>query len=298
MKKYLAIAGLILVTIIWGSGFVASDMALDGLLPFQIMTVRFFLAAVLIGAISLPKIRKVTREELRAGFLMGCALFAAFALQIIALQYTTPSKNAFLTATNVVMVPFIAFVIHRKRVGLVGIIGAVMAIVGVGVLSLESGLSLGFGDALTLLCAVGFAFQIFLTGEFAPRYRASALNMVQMFTAFLLSLVCLVLFGELHFEASSKAWMSAVYLGVASTTVAYLLQTSCQKYIDETKAAIILSMESVFGTLFSVLLLHEAVTVRMLAGSVIILAAVIVSNASAGSGGEREEEHEIQGSHI
>ncbi len=69
MKKYLAITGLILVTIIWGSGFVASDMALDGLLPFQIMTVRFFLAAVLIGAVSLPGIKKVTREELRAGFL-------------------------------------------------------------------------------------------------------------------------------------------------------------------------------------------------------------------------------------
>ncbi|MEW4412611.1 DMT family transporter [Clostridium sp. AN503] len=285
MKKYLAITGLILVTIIWGSGFVASDMALDGLLPFQIMTVRFFLAAVLIGAVSLPGIKKVTREELRAGFLMGCALFAGFALQIIALQYTTPSKNAFLTATNVVMVPFIAFVIHRKKVGIKGIIGAVMAIVGVGVLSLERDFSLGAGDALTLVCAVGFAFQIFLTGEFAPKYRASALNMVQMCTAFILSLICLFLFGEFHFEASSKAWMSAVYLGVFSTTLAYLLQTSSQKYIDETKAAIILSMESVFGTLFSVLLLHEAVTGRMMAGCVIILAAVIISNASAEAGG-------------
>lgn len=304
MKKYLAIAGLILVTIIWGSGFVASDMALEGLLPFQIMTVRFFLAAVLIGAISLPRIGRVTRAELRAGFLMGCALFAGFALQIIALQYTTPSKNAFLTATNVVMVPFIAYVIHRKKVGAKGIGGAVLAMVGVGVLSLESNFSLGGGDALTLVCAVGFAFQIFLTGEFAPRYRASALNMVQMCTAFVLSLICLVLFGEFHFEASSKAWMSAVYLGVMSTTIAYLLQTSSQKYIDETKAAIILSMESVFGTLFSVLLLHEAVTKRMIAGSVLILAAVLISNASAEAGGEQKEKKnaggkdEIQSSHI
>lgn len=72
---------------------------------------------------------------------MGCALFAGFAPQIVGLQYTTPSKNAFLTATNVVMVPFIAFLVYKKTVGLNGILGAVMAIVGVGILSLSGNFS-------------------------------------------------------------------------------------------------------------------------------------------------------------
>lgn len=278
MRKYLAIAGLIAVTVIWGGGFVASDMALESLRPFQIMTIRFLLASVLMGVAGIRDLKGMRSEEIRAGMLMGSALFVGFAFQIVGLQYTTPSKNAFLTALNVVMVPFIAFVILKKKIGVKSIAGAVMAIVGVGLLSLEKNLTLGAGDALTLVCAVGFAFQIFLTSEFVKKYRAVVLNFVQMLTAVALSFVSLFLFGETAFHVSAKGWLSVLYLGVISTALCYLLQTASQKYVDETKAAIILSMESVFGTLFSILILHEQVTLRMVCGCVIILAAVIVSN--------------------
>ena len=194
MRKYLAIAGLIAVTVIWGGGFVASDMALESLRPFQIMTIRFLLASFLMGTASIRKLKGMKSGEIRAGILMGAALFMGFAFQIVGLQYTTPSKNAFLTALNVVMVPFIAFVILKKKVGARSIAGAVMAIVGVGLLSLEKNLTLGIGDALTLVCAAGFAFQIFFTSEFVKKYRAVALNFVQMLTAVLLSFVSLFLF--------------------------------------------------------------------------------------------------------
>ena len=80
--------------------------------------------------------------------------------------------------------------------------------------------------------------------------------------------------------AHAKGWWSVLYLGIISTTVCYLLQTACQKYVDETKAAIILSMESVFGTLFSVMILHESITLRMILGCIIILAAVILANSA------------------
>lgn len=288
MKKWLAIGGLILVTIIWGGGFVASDMALESMLPFQIMAVRFLLATVLMGLISIKSLRGMKKEEIRAGGLMGIALFAAFALQIIGLQYTTPSKNAFLTALNVVIVPFIAFIILKKKIGIKGIIGAVMSVAGVALLSLNGDLSLGLGDGLTLLCAVGFAFQIFLTSEFVKKYRVTVLNFVQMTTAFLLSVVSLFVFGETNFQVTAKGWLSVLYLGVISTTVCYLLQTASQKYVDETKAAIILSMESVFGTLFSIIILHEVITPRMVAGCIIILTAVIISNLSETQEGKEQ----------
>lgn len=291
MKKYLAISGLLLVTVIWGGGFVASHMALESLTPFQIMTVRFFLGTVILGAISLPGMKWIKKEELRAGFFMGCALFAAFAFQIVGLQYTTPSNNAFLTATNVVMVPFIAFLAYRKTVGLNGMAGAVIAVAGVGILSLKDGFSLGAGDGLTLAGAVGFALQIFLTGEFAQKHRVNVLNTVQMGVAFLLSLLFLLARGEIPVHAASSGWLSVVYLGAVSTALTYLLQTNCQKYVDGTKAAIILSMESVFGALFSVLLLGERVTMRMTGGCVMILAAVILSNYS----GEKKEKTKTAG---
>ena len=273
MKKYMAIAGLILVTVIWGGGFVASDMALDSLSPFQIMTIRFLLASVLMGGISIRNLKGIKKEEVTAGVFMGAALFIGFSLQIIGLQYTTPSKNAFI-------VPFIAFLICRKKVGFRGIIGAVLAIAGVGLLSLDKDLSLGLGDGLTLICAVGFAFQIFLTSIFVKKYRVSVLNFIQMCTAGVLSLVFMIASGQVHFQVAAKGWWSVLYLGIISTTVCYLLQTACQKYVDETKAAIILSMESVFGTLFSVMILHESITLRMILGCIIILAAVILANSA------------------
>lgn len=178
MKKGVAIGGLILVTVIWGGGFVASDMALESMKPFQIMMVRFLLASVLMGLVSMGQRKKEAKIEnragaIKAGMLMGLTLFAGFALQIVGLQYTTPSKNAFLTALNVVIVPFIAFVILKKKVGVKGIIGAIMAVAGVALLSLNGNLTLGIGDLLSLFCAVGFAFQIFLTGEFVKKYPAA-----------------------------------------------------------------------------------------------------------------------------
>lgn len=296
MKKWLAIGALILVTVIWGGGFVASDIALESMKPFQIMMVRFLLASVLMGVIS--RGQRKSEEKLKdragaikAGVLMGVTLFMGFAFQIIGLQYTTPSKNAFLTALNVVIVPFIAFVILKKKIGAKGIIGAVMSVFGVALLSLNGNFTVSLGDGLTLFCAVGFAFQIFFTSEFVKKYPASVLNMVQMFTAFVLSAISLMIFGENDFQVTTQGWLSALYLGVVSTTICYLLQTACQKYIDETKAAIILSMESVFGTIFSILILHEVVTVRMVIGCAVILAAVIISNMSETS--EETEDKEI-----
>ena len=296
MKKWLAIGALILVTVIWGGGFVASDIALESMKPFQIMMVRFLLASVLMGVISWGQRKgeeklKDRSGAIKAGVLMGVTLFMGFAFQIIGLQYTTPSKNAFLTALNVVIVPFIAFVILKKKIGANGIIGAVMSVLGVGLLSLNGNFTVSLGDGLTLLCAVGFAFQIFFTSEFVKKYPASVLNMVQMFTAFVLSAISLVIFGENDFQVTTQGWLSVLYLGVVSTTICYLLQTACQKYIDETKAAIILSMESVFGTIFSILILHEVVTVRMVIGCAVILAAVIISNMSETS--EETEDKEI-----
>lgn len=294
MKKWLAIGGLILVTVIWGGGFVASDIALESMKPFQIMMFRFLLASVLMGMISLGQ---KNREEksvdrigaIRAGILMGIALFVGFSLQIIGLQYTTPSKNAFLTALNVVIVPFIAFIILKKKIRVKGIIGAILSVVGVALLSLNGNLTLGLGDALTLICAVGFAFQIFFTSEFVKKYPVSVLNMVQMITAFVLSAVSLVFFGETDFQVTTQGWLSVLYLGVISTTLCYLLQTACQRYVDETKAAIVLSMESVFGTIFSIIILHEVITLRMVIGCVIILTAVIISNLSDTEGEAKNE---------
>ena len=281
MKKIPGIIGLVTVTIIWGGGFVASDIALKTLAPFQIMFLRFLIGAICMGVLARKELKTITKDEIFCGFLLGAALFAGFALQIVGLQYTTASKNAFLTATNVVMVPFIAFVLERKKIELKSIAGAILPLTGAGILSLQSGFSIGLGDSLTLGCAIGFAFQIYLTGKYVHRIRPAILNFMQMLSACFLSFIGLLLSGKISLEGvSSSGWIAMFYLGLVSTTLCYFLQTWAQKHVDETKSAIILSLEAVFGTVFSVVLLREEVTSRMILGSITILLAVLISELS------------------
>jgi drug/metabolite transporter (DMT)-like permease len=277
MKKYLAIFGLVLVAIIWGGGFVASDMALKSFSPFQIMTLRFLLSTVIMTVIGWKQIKIITKKEAVCGCILGFFLFAGFAFQIVGLQYTTPSKNAFLTATNVIFVPLLAYVIFRKKAGLKTLIGTGLAIIGAGILSLQSDFTLGIGDGLTLLCAVCFAAQVLLTGRFVEKIRPTVLNFLQMATALVLSFGGLLITGDFSTQITVQGGLSVLYLGIVSTTITYLLQTICQRYVEETKTSIILSTEAVFGTLFSIIILREEVTLRMILGSILILSAVVVS---------------------
>ncbi|WP_314163893.1 DMT family transporter [Lachnoanaerobaculum gingivalis] len=277
MKKTLGVIGLVIVTIIWGGGFVASDIALNELSPFEIMSYRFLIASILMGIFAWKNLKNIRKDEIIYGSILGVALFSGFALQIIGLKYTTPSNNAFLTATNVVMVPFIAYIIGRKKLNKADITGSFTALIGVGVLSLQSNFSLGTGDILTLFCALGFAFQIYLTGIFGKKIRPSILNFLQMFTAFCLSVIGLLFSGSINLSLSTQGISAIIYLGVVSTAICYFLQTAAQKHVDETKSAIILSMEAVFGTLFSIILLGEKPTLKMVIGGIMILSAVLMS---------------------
>ena len=277
MKKTLGIIGLVIVTIIWGGGFVASDIALNELSPFEIMSYRFLIASIIMGVFAWRNLKTIRKDEIIHGSILGIALFSGFALQIIGLKYTTPSNNAFLTATNVVMVPFIAYFIGRKNLNKADIIGSFTALIGVGILSLQSNFSIGAGDLFTLFCALGFAFQIYLTGILGKKIRPSILNFLQMFTAFCLSIIGLLFSGSINLSLSKQGFSAIIYLGVVSTALCYFLQTAAQKHVDETKSAIILSMEAVFGTLFSIILLGEKPNIKMVIGGIMILSAVLIS---------------------
>lgn len=272
----LAIFGLLLVTIIWGGGFVASDLALNSLTPFQIMFVRFTIAAILMGMTQIHKIKTIKRKEMMAGIVLGISLFLGFSLQIVGLQYTTPSKNAFLTSLNVVIVPFIAYMLLKKPLKFNHMVGASCSVIGVALLSLND-FSIGYGDILTIFCAIAFAFQIFLTGVFVKQYDETTLNFMQMLTSSILSFICIFIFQETKIQVQTSGMISVLYLGIVSTTICYILQTKCQKYVDETKTAIILSMESVFGTIFSMIILKEHLTIKMIIGCMIILSGVLIS---------------------
>jgi drug/metabolite transporter (DMT)-like permease len=211
------------------------------------------------------------------GVILGTILYIAFALQTVGLQYTTPSKNAFLTAVNVVIVPIIAYLIYKRRIDRYEMLGSVIAIVGIGLLSLQGSMTINIGDALSLACAVGFAFDIFYTNLFVQKEDAISLTIVQFITATLISVVAVFIQGDIPTTLEKEAVYSIVYLAIFSTTIAYLFQNMAHQYTTATKAAIILSTESFFGMLLSVLFLHEVLTARMAMGAVLIMIAILIA---------------------
>ena len=136
-KSILADMSLLLVAIIWGSGFIVNKNALDYMDPIYILVLRFTLSSILMGIIFWKRLVKIKLQDLKAGVVIGIFLFLAFLAQTIGLQYTTVSKQAFITASNVVMVPFIYWFVSKKNPDIYEIIAAILCFIGIGILSLE-----------------------------------------------------------------------------------------------------------------------------------------------------------------
>ncbi|UPW85295.1 DMT family transporter [Lysinibacillus sp. Ag94] len=277
MKQYIADGMLVVTAIVWGSGFVITAIALEYLTAYQVMAGRFLLASIILTVLFGYKLKKVSKSVIWKGVLLGSILYIAFALQTVGLQYTTPSKNAFLTAVNVIIVPIIAFAVYKRRIDGYEIIGSLIAIVGIGFLSLQGSLTMNIGDALSLACAVAFAFDIFCTNLFVQKEDAIALTIIQFITASLLGVLVVVSQGDIPTTLEREAIYSIVYLAIFSTTLAYLFQNIANQYTSATKAAIILSTESFFGMVLSVIFLHEVLTSRMVVGAVLILLAILIA---------------------
>lgn len=266
---------MLITAIMWGSGFVGMAVGLEHFTVFQLMAGRFTLATILLCLIFHKKLKLFTKSVIWKGSILGAILFGSFVLQTFGLAYTTPSKNAFLTSINVLIVPVLAFIIYKRGFDRYEVIAAAMAVVGIGFLSLTDSFTIQLGDFLSILCAVGFAFDIFYTNVFVKKEDALALTIVQFMMASVLSIIGVLILGEVPTSVSMEGLTILGYLAVFCTLVAYVCQNIGMQYANPTKSAIILSMEALFGTLFSVLILHELLTGRMIVGCVLILIAVL-----------------------
>src|SRR5699024_2316271 len=137
MKRYVGDLMLLVTAFVWGSGFVVTAIALEYLTAYQVMAGRFVLATFILIFIFGYKFKSFNLSIVWRGAVLGIILYISFALQTVGLEYTTPSKNAFITAVNVVVVPMIAFVIYKRGIDRQEVIASVIALVGIGFLSLQ-----------------------------------------------------------------------------------------------------------------------------------------------------------------
>ncbi|MBQ3508558.1 MAG: DMT family transporter [Peptococcaceae bacterium] len=270
---------LLLATLIWGSSFIIMKDALDNIGTFFLLAVRFTGACILLAIVFFKKLKKLNKEVVKAGFVMGTALITAYILQTFGLAETTPGKNAFLTAGYCILVPFMFWAVAGTRPDRYNIIAAVLCIAGIGLVALDDNLTMGRGDVLTLMCCAFYALHIIVSARYTQTYDVMLLTLLQFFFAALWSSLLCVLFEPVPAvaEIPPYTWFSLGYLCVFATAGALLMQTYGLKYTSPSAGALILSLESVFGVIFSIMVGAEAVTARLLLGFAVIFVAIVIS---------------------
>ncbi len=276
-KMLLADLALLLAAACWGGGFVAGDIAAENFSPFFIMAVRFTGAALFMGLLFRRHVKSSTKEDWRAGLILGSLLFVAQPVQIIALKYTTPSKQAFLITTYVIIVPFVSWLVLRKRPGIKAFVAGVLALVGIGLISLSGSLGIELGDGLTLLFSLLYSFLIVATGILAKRVNPLAMSFFQYLTTGILSIGTTLLFEERATVFPAAGIGALVYLMTINTVVAYTLQNVAQRYTSDTHSAVLISTESVIGYFCGVVLYGDPFTPKVLMGGLIVFSAVLLS---------------------
>jgi len=271
---------MLLTAIIWGFAFVAQKSSMDIMGPFTFNAARFVLGATCL-LILLPFFKPRRGALGKSGWLsaagMGVFLFLGSITQQIGLVSTTAGKAAFITGLYIVVVPLILSLFGQALSRLVWAAVA-LGLSGLYLLSMQ-GASIKpiTGDIWVLASAVFFALHIVVIGRASLEHDALRLSIVQFYLCALLSLIGMMIWETPSLQALFDGSTEILYAGVLSVGVAYTLQVFAQIRVPPHAAALVLSLETVFGALGGVWLLGEEMTTRMLIGAGLMMAAIVVA---------------------
>uniref|UniRef100_UPI003F4C32D3 DMT family transporter n=1 Tax=Brachyspira catarrhinii TaxID=2528966 RepID=UPI003F4C32D3 len=277
-KERLGTIGIFLTALIWGYSFVAVKVVVKELEPFYLVGIRNLAGGIFLSLVFFKRIRNISKKDIILSAPVGIALFLGFFLQTMSSKFITASKVAFFTGSYVIFIPFFSWLIYKKRPHISAFIAAVITVLGLYLLSSFEGFSsIELGDLLALLCAIVFAVHLMLIDKMLEYVDGIIMAALQLIIAGIVSLsVGWVTSTPFNFNVSSEAIYSLVYLAIGATGIAYLLQTVSQKYVNPSKAGIILSLESFLGALGGVIFMKDPVTMNFVIGGICMISAIFI----------------------
>lgn len=291
MKKWLGSGMLLLTAMIWGVAFVAQSVGMDYVEPFTFNFARYIIGGVVLlpflnlGNSDLPKEntedktkkKQRLRRSVIGGIGCGVLLFCASMLQQFGIMYTNVvGKAGFITALYIILVPVLGIFFRKKTKPLLWICVGI-SVIGLYLLCVSDGYRLELADILLLACALFFAFHIIFIDYISPNTNGVLVSCVQFIVSGLFCMVAMFLFESPSFAGMLKAYVPILYTGVLSCGVAYTFQILGQKYVEPTKASLILCLESVVAVLAGWLLLQQELSIRELLGCIIMFVAIIMA---------------------
>ncbi len=279
-KRFELIADMLLlsVTISWGSTFVIVKKAIEQIPTFAFLSLRFWIASLLLWIIMAPRLSKMKLSIVKDGIVLGTILFLAYAFQTVALLFTYSSIVGFLTGLNVAIVPFLAIFITKRPPKPQSLIGVLLSIIGMTLLSVTHGLHISEGDWLTIICAVFVALQIVMTDVYSRRSDPLLLTAVEITIVAIFSTTTSLLTEPYTLPHCISRYMvtDLVVTSMFATVYAFIIQNTMQRFTTPTKTAVIFTMEPVFAGVFGYLLGHELLSARQYLGALLIFIGILI----------------------
>ncbi|UQZ36582.1 EamA family transporter [Paenibacillus sp. PK3_47] len=277
MKPLKAELMLLVVTMFWGSSYLFMKMGLDTLGEFNLIALRFGLAFILAAALFHKRLRRIDARTLKYGALLGFLLLGVFTCITFGLKTTTTSNAGFLVALTVIFVPMIEVLVFKKKTAPPQIFGAVLAITGIGLLTLNASLHIGPGDLLCILSALFYAVQILVTGKAVKTCDTLNLGILQLGFAGGYALVLSAIFETPALPSTLPGWTAILALGILCSACGFIMQPIAQKYTSPARTGLIFALEPVFAAFFGYWFVGEQLSMQGYAGAALVLLGIVAS---------------------
>jgi len=277
---------LLSITVVWGSTFVITKSLLEENTPFLYTGVRFFLAAGLLFAVFPKRILAMPRSSIRHGIVLGLFLFIGFVLQTIGIQYTTASKSAFFTGMLTVFTPLVQYSLQhffkttQKYLRVGNVVGAVCAAAGLYLLTSPSGGRFTIGDALSLGCALMFAFYIVYLDYASPEPDKMPMTFVMFLVCGIGGIAGAGIAEPFVMTLSTRFVVSLLYLTIFATVITMAIQNRYQGDTTPARAAVIFALEPVVAAVFAYFVRGEELGMVGIAGGIAVVGGLLLSEFS------------------
>ncbi|WP_177163675.1 DMT family transporter [uncultured Fusobacterium sp.] len=276
-RKIEVIASIVLavVALVWGTTYAVIKDTLSIIQPFSLMMFRFGFSALILSLMYLKKFKTIKGVDLKRGIIIGIFMFLAFYFLIVSIRFTTASKFSFIVGAYVLIVPFLSWIINKIKLDRYAIVGAILATIGLAFLTMEKGAVFNLWDLVAGCCSFFFAAHMIAIEKYSGDSDPILLTIIQFITTAVLFIILTGVKEGYNFTVLPEIKWTLGYLVIISTIIPFAIQNIVQRYISSTSTALILTLQSAFGSIFAVYYLDERMTKQMIIGCLLIFIAIV-----------------------
>jgi drug/metabolite transporter (DMT)-like permease len=276
-RKIEVIASIVLavVALVWGTTYAVIKDTLSIIQPFSLMMFRFGFSALILSLMYLKKFKTIKGVDLKRGIIIGIFMFLAFYFLIVSIRFTTASKFSFIVGAYVLIVPFLSWIINKTKLDRYAIVGAILATIGLAFLTMEKGAVFNLWDLVAGCCSFFFAAHMIAIEKYSGDSDPILLTIIQFITTAVLFIILTGIKEGYDFIVLPEIKWTLGYLVIISTIIPFAIQNIVQRYISSTSTALILTLQSAFGSIFAVYYLDERMTKQMIIGCLLIFIAIV-----------------------